>query len=100
MGWIAAQCALVRRSAGPSWEEVFTSPSGGMDVQQIVPLTAERIETRRRVAELTGQRFGCYRLAAVMREISLADCQQFYGTDSHEAHRAEKSLRAARSIAP
>ena len=68
------------------------------EVHRVVPLTAELIETRRRVAELTGKRFDFYRLEAVMREIILADCQRFYGAESREAHRAEKSLSAARAI--
>lgn len=102
MGWIAEQFDLGRRSTGPPWEEVFASPPGAMDanVNQTVSLTAELIETRARVAELTSQRFGCYRLAAVMREIILADCQLFYGADSRQAHRAQKGLLAARSIIP
>src|SRR5919204_4666830 len=100
-GWIAEQFDLGRRSSVRSWQEVFASPPGTMrEVHQVVPLTAELIETRRRVAELTGKRFGCYRLEAIMREIILADCERFYGTDSREAHRAEKSLAAARAIAP
>lgn len=99
IGWIAEQFDLGRPSGAVSWEEVFASPPGIMrDEHRVVPLTAERIETRRQVAELTGKRYDFYGLEAVMREIILADCQRFYGAESREAHRAEKSLSAARAI--
>lgn len=100
IGWIAEQFDLGRPSGAVSWEEVvFASSPGTMrDEHRVVPLTAERIENRRRVAELTGKRYDFYGLEAVMREIILADCQRFYGADSREAHRAERSLSTARAI--
>jgi hypothetical protein len=44
MSWIAEHFDAGR--SGPSWEDVFASPPGAMDGQQMVPLTAERIEAR------------------------------------------------------